>query len=227
MSSLTDTRSDVGQLATRAKSWLSQLVRRGRRPRPPRRPFAEAVEGTVGHLSLAETRLLRRRARAVTEGVIIEVGSFRGRSTIALSWGAREGGRDIPIYALDPHEKFTGAFGGEFGPQDRREFYANMLRTNSWENVRLINLSSEVVTPGWDKPVGMLWIDGDHEYAGVKRDFECWSPYLLPGAAVLFDDTHRGGPKQLVEELLAEGWKVTRKVGKIRCLEQPVGKGAT
>ena len=41
----------------------------------------------------------------------------------------------------------------------------------------------------WDRePVGLLYVDADHSYEGVKRDFEAWSPNLAPGAVVIFDD---------------------------------------
>lgn len=34
----------------------------------------------------------------------------------------------------------------------------------------------------------LLFIDGDHTYAGVKRDFELWSPLVRPGGHVIFHD---------------------------------------
>lgn len=179
--------------------------------------FATIVGNVTGAISLIQADTLRKAAAAVTEGVIIEVGSFRGKSTAALSIGAKQG-HNAPVYAIDPHEEFDGPFGGQFGAPDRREFFTTMLTVGGWENVRLVNLSSEVIAPGWDKPVGLLWIDGDHSYEGVRRDFECWAPHLLPGAPVILDDTDRGGPKQFVDELLTDGWQVTRHIGKMRAL---------
>src|SRR6476619_111523 len=182
--------------------------------------FAQTVGAVQGAISLRQAQVLREAAAAVSEGVIVAVGAFRGKSTAALSIGAREG-HQAPIYAIDPHERFSGEFGGEFGPPDRREFYTNMLATGGWENVRLVNLSSELVTPGWDKPVGLLWIDGDHSYEGVLRDFRCWEPHLLPGAPVILDDTDRGGPQQFCQEMVERGWTVTLQVRKLRVLSSP------
>jgi hypothetical protein len=183
--------------------------------------FVETLKSIRGALAPEQGQRLRELAAEVKEGAIIEVGSWRGRSTYALSLGSREGNQ-APIFAIDPHEAFTGIFGGEFGPQDRAAFYRNMLKTGSWENVRLINLSSEIVTPGWTLPVGMLWIDGDHSYEGVKRDYECWVPFLLPGAPLVLDDTihPEGGPYQLVGELEAAGWRVSERVGKVAVLRR-------
>lgn len=179
--------------------------------------FCKIVGHVQGAISLIQADALRKAAAAVTDGVIIEVGSFRGKSTVALSIGSREG-HNAPVYAIDPHEEFHGPLGGIFGPNDRKVFYENMLATGAWANVRLVNLSSEVITAGWDKPVGLLWIDGDHSYEGVRRDFEVWLPHLLPGAPIILDDTDRGGVKQFVDELLADGWQVTRQIGKMRAI---------
>lgn len=182
--------------------------------------FKDLILSVQGATSLPQAHLLRRLACEVTKGVIIEIGAYRGRSTIALSVGSAEG-HNAPVYAIDPHETFKGLFGGNFGPGDRRAFFKNMLRSGGWQNVRLVNLSSEVVTPGWQLPVGFLWIDGDHRYEAVKRDLDCWAPHLLPGAPIAFDDTDRGGAKKLVEELVEAGWTEVEVVGKVRVLVKP------
>lgn len=181
--------------------------------------FAQVVGHVPGPITLAEADFIRHQARQVRRGVIIEVGSYRGKSTVALSIGSNEGS-GAAVYAFDPHEEFQGVFGGIFGPEDRGAFYRNMLSTGAYRNVRLVNLSSEVVAPGWDKEVGLLWIDGDHRYEGVKRDFEMWRPHLVPGAVVAFDDTNRGGPERLVDELLSDNWTLVRTVGKVRAIRR-------
>jgi hypothetical protein len=154
---------------------------------------------------------LQQLASAVTQGCIVEVGSYRGRSTVALAEAAQ-----VPVYAVEPHEEFTGMLGREFGPEDRAAFYKTMLKTGAYEKVRLVNLSSEVVTPGWSVPVGLLWIDGDHRYEAVSRDFRCWEPHLAEAAPVVFDDSTNPdvGPYRLIEDLKAEGWHVVEVVDK-------------
>jgi hypothetical protein len=52
---------------------------------------------------------------------------------------------------------------------------------------------ASLATPKFD----FLFIDGDHSYAGVKRDFEMYSPLVKPGGWVGFHDIndteiHRG-----------------------------------
>jgi hypothetical protein len=180
--------------------------------------YLRLVALTPGMIDLGEAEFLHELATEVSDGVIVEVGSYRGRSAVALAAGVADAGRRTPIFAIDPHEEFVGALGGNFGALDRAAFYRTMLRSRAWRHVRLINLSSEVVTPGWDRPVGLLWLDGDHTYEGVRRDFRCWRPYLIPGAAVAFDDStnRKLGPAQLIDELTDDGvLSAGRVVGKI------------
>jgi hypothetical protein len=154
-----------------------------------------------------EAELLTRLAAEVSDGCIVEVGSWRGFSTIALARCAR-----VPVYAIEPHEQFQGAMGGTFGPKDRVAFFRNLLRAGAVEQVRLVNLSSEVVAPGWQSPVGLLWIDGDHHYEAVKRDFEYWQPHLH-GPVAFHDSTGPTlGPTRLVNELAAGGYTVVEHV---------------
>jgi len=157
-------------------------------------------------INFDEAVLLYNLAKQAQGECIIEVGSYRGRSTTILSRGSIDG-NELPVYAIEPHESYTGVLGGKFGSADRGAFYQCMLDTGGYHMVRLVNLSSEIVAPNWNKKVGLLWIDGDHSYAGVKRDFECWSPHLTTSALIAFDDSRNPdlGPRKLIEELVKSG----------------------
>lgn len=183
--------------------------------------IVESFEKTEGMISLEEALLLYDLAKNTREGCIVEVGSYRGRSTVALGLGSLNG-HQVPVYAIEPHEEFIGILGGVFGPQDRGAFFQAMLDTMCYLIVRLINLSSERVAPLWNRKIGLLWIDGDHSYEGVKRDFDCWSPHLAAGAVVAFDDATdpRLGPYRLIHELLRDGFLYRVQVtGKIAVLK--------
>lgn len=183
--------------------------------------WLEHVDQTEGWLSLDEARELHAIASTIDKGVIVEVGSYRGRSAVALADGAPVG---TPVYAVDPHALLVESDELTYGPEDRAAFFRAMLRSEAYRRVSLINLSSEIITPGWSEPVGFLWIDGDHTHEGVRRDWACWQPHLLPGAVVAFDDAHdpNVGPYHLINELVDAGVLVHRKnVGKVRTLTFP------
>ena len=167
-----------------------------------------------------ECLLLRRLASEVTDGVILEVGSYRGRSTIALAIGSKRGA-GAPVYAIEPHEPFEGVLGGTFGPRDRVAFFRNVLKARVVEIVRLVNLSSEAISSTWERPIALLWIDGDHRREAVERDLACWEPYLTSDSRVVFDDSDRPGvgPYEVVQDLVASGrYRRLEGVGKVTVL---------
>jgi hypothetical protein len=178
-------------------------------------------DGTEGMISFDEAVLLYKLARSARSGCIVEIGSYRGRSTIFLGRGSIDG-MNVPVFAVDPHASFTGILGGIFGCQDRSEFYRTMLANGCSGIVSLINLSSELFSEQWTNPVSLLWIDGDHSYDGVRRDFFCWEPHLLTDAAIAFDDALDPdlGPFQLIQELTtSQKYKVVAREGKVVVLK--------
>jgi predicted O-methyltransferase YrrM len=177
---------------------------------------------TEGMVSFDEAVLLYNLARGVCSGCIVEVGSYRGRSSVFLGKGSLDGA-NVPVYAIDPHKSFTGVLGGVFSPKDRTAFYRAMLDNDCSEIVSLINLSSEKFALSWSESISFLWIDGDHSYDGVKRDFNCWSPHLQANAIIAFDDATDQilGPYKIIDELISlKEFERIASVGKIVVIRQ-------
>jgi predicted O-methyltransferase YrrM len=182
----------------------------------------QSFDRTEGMISFDESVLLYILASKVNSGCIIEVGSYRGRSSVFLGKGSLDGA-NIQVYAIDPHKNFIGVLGGVFGPKDRTVFYRTMLENGCSEIVSLINLSSEVFSSSWIEPISLLWIDGDHSYDGVKKDFECWAPHLQDNAAIAFDDATDPslGPIKLIDELISsKRFEKVISVGKVVVIQK-------
>lgn len=56
------------------------------------------------------------------------------------------------------------------------------------ENSQVISTVDKVRQVLQDKQVDILFIDGDHQYDGVKKDFELWSPLVRSGGVIVFHD---------------------------------------
>lgn len=184
--------------------------------------FSNYFNDTEGMISYEEAKLLYDLAREIKTGCIVEVGSYRGRSTVALGRGSIEGHK-VPVFAVDPHENFNDGIGINFGPPDRAAFFKTMLDSDCYHVVRLINLSSEIVAPNWQQTIGLLWIDGDHSYEAVKRDFHCWLPHLAPNAIIAFHDSTNPklGPWKLITEVTENNrFQVVAQVGLITVINK-------
>jgi predicted O-methyltransferase YrrM len=160
-------------------------------------PDALEIEG---FLSLSEATLLSD-CGAMANHCIVEIGSYRGRSTIALAQRAT-----VPVYAIDPHEWFTAEDGHIFdGPMDREHFMRNLLSSGMAQRVRLVNLASIQAAASWQRPIDVLWIDGDHRAAAVRADLHAWLPFVVAGGQVLLHDYDTPGVMAARRELESAG----------------------
>jgi MMP 1-O-methyltransferase len=155
------------------------------------------VQGWFGH---EEGRLLYRLAfEADPAGVIVEIGSWHGRSTIWLAAGAAAG-RGAPVVAIDPHH---GTYLRAEGQSTELALRENLERAGLAAHVDVVVSTSEDAAAAWSRPVSLLWIDGDHAYEGVSRDLDLWEPFLLADGAVALHDTFVWpGPERVVRERL-------------------------
>ncbi len=127
-----------------------------------------------------------------SKGKIVEIGSWKGKSTIWLGKGSEAGSRQS-IYAIDPHA-------------DTEEHRANgqMVWTFDTfkENISHADVAKYVVpvvkpplesvsdVPG---RVGLIFIDGTHDYDAVKEEFNAWLPKVQIGGTIAFHDTFGNG----------------------------------
>ncbi len=160
-------------------------------------------DGVEGQLHFKESVWLYRiaeeaakLARIRGEGAtIVEIGSFRGRSTALLALG---GGANAIVHAIDPHldfeqdsddrpEKIT-----HYGEDDRRAFEANMKRFGVASRIRKVQMLSNDARPMYDGgPIDVLWVDGDHHYEAVRDDLANWGPLVRRnGVVACHDYTH-------------------------------------
>jgi predicted O-methyltransferase YrrM len=165
------------------------------------------VDGIDGWFGPHEGRLLYRLAAAADPaGVIVEIGSWQGRSTIWLAAGALGGG-GARVVAIDPH---VGTALRAPGASTEALLRANLERAGVAHNVELVVATSEAAVSTWSQPISLLWIDGDHEYDSALRDLELWEPYLRADAVVAFHDTFVcDGPERVVRERLVRSKRYT------------------
>ena len=154
--------------------------------------FATRVKPLIadipGWLTDEEGEALYELARACRgDGVIVEIGSWKGKSTVCLGLGS-QAGRSVPIYAIDPHADYR------FG-----DFKTNVERAGITDLVHPIASLSQAAAAAFDQPIELLFFDSSHEYDLVLEDFEKWVPKVVEGGWVAFHDTTwTKGPRKVV-----------------------------
>lgn len=152
-----------------------------------RREQLAALEGLISP-EVGE-RLASLAMRVPSEHAIVEIGSYRGKSTCYLAAGARTG-NGAHVFAIDPWDS-KGNATGRFGfanPATRYAFSAQVESMELGGSITPLRAFSAEIAPHWLKPIGLLYIDGSHTERDVARDWELWSPHLAPKCMVAFDD---------------------------------------
>jgi predicted O-methyltransferase YrrM len=149
----------------------------------------QLTERTPGHLGENEARLLGLLAACVpARGAIVEIGSFKGKSTVMLASVAAHYGLG-PVVAIDPHTAPSATDPTiAAGASTFEEFNASLRTAELAEHVETHRAYSRDVAKGWNRPIRLLWIDGDHTYGGAKEDFDLFTPYLLKEGVVALHD---------------------------------------
>ena len=68
----------------------------------------------------------------------------------------------------------------------------------------------ESIAMEWDKPIHVLFLDGDHGTPSVKADIEKWTPFVPVGGVALFHDcTTWTSVKQAIDEVMrtSDAWE--------------------
>ncbi|MDO8619766.1 MAG: class I SAM-dependent methyltransferase [bacterium] len=199
--------------------------------------YADPIQGWA---SDPELHTLFDLAKACTgKGVIVEIGSWKGKSTVALGLGS-EAGKNIRVFAIDPH---TGSpdhlakRGGE-AIWTFDEFKKNMETAGLTNTVEPIRDFSDKVAHAWNKPIELLYLDVNyHAYEPGKEDFLTWSKLVIDGGTIALHNTYPAlrvvikegqpfhgwpGPQQILRRFVLgkRGWRNIRIVDTTTIMEK-------
>ena len=154
-----------------------------------------------GHIGLNEGFLLFRITRSLKENsVIMEIGSFKGKSTCFIAEGI--GDKKMQFFCIDP---WKDGLMQEKGDAIFNEFLQNTKEYR--DRFSILRKFSHEVIKEWPahRKIDFLWVDGDHSYEGVKKDILNWMPLVKKSSFVCFHD-YRDAPgvKKAVDELVRD-----------------------
>jgi len=151
-----------------------------------------SVDGVEGWMTPGQgATLIDAARRCPPGGTIVEIGSFRGRSTIVLARAAAE---SVRIIAIDPHA------GNDRGPQeidgfaaeaagDHAVFVANLEAAGVTNRVRHLRMFSGSALTEVEGDVDVLYIDGAHRYGPARADIRAWGSRVGDGGTMLIHDS--------------------------------------
>lgn len=162
----------------------------------------DLVKGIDPQMSILdmEGEYLYKLAKNAKEGIVVEIGSWKGRSTIWLAKGSNQ-----DVWAVDP------TLAEEFFENLENAGVSHLVKAKRLTSRKMIELVPIV-------KIGLLFIDGDHSYKEVKFDFDNWSKFLIDGGTIALHDTiaYEGPRRIVVEDILGSSkWKIIRICGQI------------
>lgn len=157
----------------------------------------DITEGLPSGWMTAE-ELLWLTAQAKEKYRIVEVGSYLGRSTVAMARSTQG-----EVWALDNFKAH------DIDVPDRGSIYERFVEnTKPYQNIHVIQMDHEEASKipiEWlrgspqEKP-DMVFIDGDHGYSAVKRDLQIWKARIAPGGLLCGHDLSWPGVSQALKE---------------------------
>ncbi|MCD6109210.1 class I SAM-dependent methyltransferase [bacterium] len=149
----------------------------------------KTVRKLEGWLTDKEADILYRLAKSCpNNGVIVEIGSWKGKSTVCLGEGSKDGNK-IEIYAIDPHTGSSRHKDSHEKIWTFNEFKKNIEDAQVDDIVEPIVKTSEDASKDFNKPVAFIFIDGAHDYDFIRLDFDVWFPKVVEGGVMAFHDT--------------------------------------
>jgi SAM-dependent methyltransferase len=184
-----------------------------------------------GWLSELEACALYDVARQLPQEspVIVELGSWKGKSSVILAQGIHQS-RAGRIFCIDPFDVSCDIVCSSKSFPSRRSirdcFDANLRAAGVADHIQAIATKSHIAVRQWKLPVDLLFIDADHAYEAVQRDFREWSPFVKPGGFIALHDVHPhprpqdpDGPGRVARESICSGeiWTEVRIIDSL-CL---------
>lgn len=144
----------------------------------------------AGCLSVREARFLALVATTlpIALGEVLEIGSFKGKSTTLLAKSVQSIGGDR-VVAVDPLSQSCETDPELEDGAQLPEIFRQTLRNNRVEAlVEFHQMRSDELVTNWTRALRFLWIDGDHTYEGASSDVENFAPFLQPGSIIALHD---------------------------------------
>jgi len=137
------------------------------------------------YITEAETLALLRYVQA-SKADVVEIGTFFGGTAVNIARHLPLD-LDVALWTIDIFEGYSCGI-------DPVSIYRELAE---FERVFVLIGNSNRIGRYWSRGIGVLFIDGGHDYNTVSTDFNLWSQYVIPGGVIAMHDA------KAIEELMS------------------------
>jgi MMP 1-O-methyltransferase len=128
--------------------------------------------------------------------VVVEVGSFVGKSAVFLAGARKLKGSGI-VHCIDPFDASGDPYSTPFYLRvaGRRKvtllewFEENMKKSGVSAFVKAYQATGQEIGKTWTTPIDLLYLDGDQSPEGARETYELFAPHVKPGGLVVLHNT--------------------------------------
>ena len=139
------------------------------------------------HQNKMEVSILLHFLKSIDPCTVLEIGTSEGGTLFLLSQILSKNAKIISV------DLPKGAGGGELYPDWKKSLYKSFISENQQifllrENSHALTTFEKIQNIIQTQKIDFLFIDGDHSYEGVKKDFELYFPLVAENGIIAFHD---------------------------------------
>ncbi|MCW3489260.1 class I SAM-dependent methyltransferase [Dethiobacter alkaliphilus] len=134
---------------------------------------------------------------------------YKGKSTCWLASGSKSGNK-APVFAIDiwdlkkqsdpRYERMRKKSG--YNHSRILEIFCKQIKKAGVEQlITPIKTESHIIGEARLRPVGLLFIDGNHTFESCNRDYSVWSKHVVKGGFIAFHDSSLPGVEKVISEI--------------------------
>lgn len=168
--------------------------------------YPKASHGTLGLISRPEAEWLRRIPMVLGSGMYAELGTYRGRSA-CLMLDTIQHMKDTMLVAVDMFDDRAVSPAYCHPNTDKYKLVIDLFESRGLTPfVHVVKLETALAANLFkDETFNFLFIDADHSYEGVSKDFYAWESKMKPEGVIAFHDSMKPGVAKLLSEI--KSWK--------------------
>ncbi len=166
------------------------------------------VPSAHSQCSSSELNLLYNIPRLIGDGAYLNLGCFRGASTIALAFGVQDFCKSGHVYTIDKWSR----------PRFKVDAISNFEKNGLSKLITPIRgLTTTIPDILKEQKFQFVFIDASHTYEDCKADLETWKPFVEKGGHIGFHDCHMDTVWRVTRELVSQGWEQSYAENLLRC----------